>query len=97
MQQVNNSILLQSLTPEQLSDLIKSVFKSELDDFKKEFNNQTAKEELMSREQVIDFLQIDASTLVRYQNNGKVKVYKFAHKNFYKRSEILASLIQLKK
>jgi hypothetical protein len=97
MQQVNNSILLQSLTPEQLSDLIKSVFKSELEDFKKEFNNQTAKEELMSREQVIDFLQIDASTLVRYQNNGKVNVYKFAHKNFYKRSEILESLIQLKK
>ena len=57
MQQVNNSILLQSLTPELLSELIKSVFKSELEDFKKEFNNQTAKEDLMTREQVIDFLQ----------------------------------------
>ena len=97
MQQVNNSILLQSLTPEQLSELIKSVFKSELDDFKKEFNNQTANDDLMSREQVLDFLKIDASTLVRYQNNRKVKVYKFAHKNFYKRSEILSSLILLKK
>lgn len=97
MQQINNSILLQNLTPEQLTELITSVFRSQLEDLKKEFNNQTANDNLMSREQVLKFLQIDASTLVRYQNNGKVKVYKFGHKNFYKRDEILNSLTLLKK
>ncbi|UPQ80735.1 DNA-binding protein [Flavobacterium azooxidireducens] len=92
-----NSILLQNVSPETLTELIKEGVKSQLDDFKKDLLNQNAKEDLLSREQVLELLQINASTLWHWQNSNKIIVYKFANKNYYKRSEILESLTPLKK
>jgi len=90
------SILLQ-VSLEDLSQLIKNGIKSEFYDFKKELNNKTVKDDLMSREQVLELLQINPSTLWHWQNSKKIIVYKFANKNYYKRSEILESLKPLKK
>ena len=59
---MENSILLQNLSTEQLTDLIGNVFDTKLKDFQKNQNNQTANDDLMIREQVLDWLQIDAST-----------------------------------
>jgi hypothetical protein len=92
-----NAILLQNLSTEQLTDLIGNVFETKLKDFQKNQNTQTANDDLMSREQVLDFLQIDASSLWRWQNKGKIIVYKFANKCYYKRSELLATITPLKK
>ncbi|PQJ77113.1 helix-turn-helix domain-containing protein [Polaribacter glomeratus] len=94
---MNNSIILQNVSPERLTELIKDGVKSLLEDFKKESNNQTAKEDLMTREQVLELLQINPTTLWHWQNSKKIIVYKFANKNYYKRSEILESLQPLKK
>ena len=94
---MTNSILLQNVSSEQFTELMTNVFKTQLEDFKKELLNQTAKEELLSREQVLELLQINASTLWHYQNKGKIQVYKFANKCYYKRSELMNSLTQLKK
>ena len=88
-----NSILLQNVSPEQFTELITNVFRKELEDFKKEFTTQTENDDLMTRSQVLELLQINASTLWHYQNKGRITVYKFANKCFYKRSEVLAGLI----
>ena len=92
-----NSIVLQNVSPEALTKLIKEGVKSELDHFKKELDNQTAKDDLMTREQVLDLLQINASTLWHWQNKGKVIVYKFANKCYYKRTELMSSITPVKK
>jgi len=92
-----NSILLQNLTTEQLEYLIGNVFDAKFKDFKKEFNTQTANDDLMSREQVLELLQINASTLWHWQNKGRITVYKFSNKCYYKRSELLATITPLKK
>ena len=92
---MENSILLQNLSTEQLTDLIGNVFDTKLKDFQKNQNNQTANDDLMIREQVLDWLQIDASTLWRWQNKGKIIVYKFQNKCYYKRSELLATITPL--
>ena len=94
---MTNSILLQNVSPEQFTELITNVFKTQLEDFKKELVNQTAKENLLTREQVLELLQINSSTLWHWQNKGKIQVYKFANKCYYKRSELMNSLTQLKK
>jgi hypothetical protein len=94
---MTNSILLQNVSPETLTELIKEGVKSQLDDFKKELLNQTAKEDLLSREQVLELLQINSSTLWHWQNKGKIQVYKFANKCYYKRSELMNCLTPLKK
>ena len=92
-----NSILLQNVSPEQFTELITNVFKTQLEDFKKELVNQTEKENLLTREQVLELLQINSSTLWHWQNKGKIQVYKFANKCYYKRSELMNCLTQLKK
>lgn len=94
---MQNSILLQNLSPEQFTELITNVFKTQLEDFKKELVNQTEKENLLTREQVLELLQINSSTLWHWQNKGKIQVYKFANKCYYKRSELMNCLTPLKK
>ena len=94
---MTNSILLQNVSPEQFTELITNVFKTQFEDFKKELSNQNANDDLLSRDQVLELLQINASTLWHWQNKGRVIVHKFANKCYYKRSEIMASLIPLKK
>jgi hypothetical protein len=93
---MNNSILLQNLSPEDLSQLIKDGFKSLLSDFKKELN-KTDPDELLTREETCKFLQIDSSTLWHWTNKGKVLAYGIGNRRYYKKAELLNSLILLKK
>ena len=92
-----NSILLQNVSPEQFTELITNVFRKELEDFKKEFTTQTENDDLMTREQVLELLKINASTLWHWQNKGRITVYKFANKCYYKRSELMATITPLNK
>ena len=91
-----NSILLQNLDVEQLSKLMGDLFDVKLNEVLKKQNTQTENDDLMTREQVLELLQINASTLWHWQNKGRITVYKFANKCFYKRSEVLAGLIAKK-
>ncbi len=94
---MTNSILLQNVSPESLSELITNIFKTQLEAFKSEIQNQVTNDDLLSREQVLEMLQINASTLWHWQNKGKIIAYKFANKCYYKRSEIMATIQPLKK
>ncbi|SHM35820.1 helix-turn-helix transcriptional regulator [Flavobacterium xanthum] len=89
--------LIEHISSDKFLELIVFVFRKELEDFKKSFNTQTANDDLLSREQVLELLQINASTLWHWQNKGRITVHKFANKCYYKRSEIMESLIPLKK
>lgn len=89
---MTNSILLQNVSPEQFTELITNVFKEQLKDFKQQLNAKSDNDDLLSREQVLELLQINASTLWHWQNKGRINVYKFANKCYYKRSEIMSSI-----
>jgi hypothetical protein len=92
-----NSILLQNLSTEQLTDLIGNVFDTKFKDFQKSQSTQAENEDLLTRQQVLELLQINASTLWHWQNKGRVTVYKFANKCYYKRSELMATITPLNK
>ena len=94
---MTNSILLQNVSAESLTELITDIFKTQFDAFKNDFQNQAANDDLLSREQVLELLQINPSTLWHWQNKGKIIAYKFANKCYYKRSEIMATIAPLKK
>lgn len=94
---MTTSTILQNVSTEQLTELITNVFKSQLEDFKREFTTQTENDDLMTREQVLELLQINASTLWHWQNKGRITVYKFANKCYYKRSELMATITPLNK
>ena len=94
---MQNSILIQNVSPEQFTELLTNVFKTQLEDFKKEFTTQTENDDLMTREQVLELLQINASTLWHWQNKGRITVYKFANKCYYRRSELMNTITPLNK
>ena len=92
---MTNSILIQDVTPEALAELIKDGVKSQLDDFKKDFQTNNI-DELLTREQTCEFLQIDSSTLWHWTNKGRVLAYGIGNRRYYKKSELLESLKPLK-
>lgn len=93
---MTNSILLQNVSPEQFKELIKEGVKSQLEDFKKDFQTHNP-DELLTREQTCELLQIDSSTLWHWTNKGKVIAYGIGHRRYYKKAELLECLTPLKK
>lgn len=93
---MTNSILLQNVSPEDLTQLIKEGVKSQLEDFKNNLNTHNP-DELLTREQTCQLLQIDSSTLWHWTNKGKVKAYGIGNRRYYKKAELLESLTPLKK
>ncbi len=91
-----NTIILQGTTPEDLTALILKGIKSHFEDFKKDFKVKNS-DELLSRQQACEFLQIDSSTLWHWTNKGKVTAYGIGNRRYYKKEELLERLAPLKK
>lgn len=92
---MEKSILLHCLTPKELKEYIKEALKEELEDFKKNLN---LKEDdvLLTRAETCEFLKIDSSTLWHWTKKGKITCYGIANRRFYKKADILNSLVLLK-
>jgi hypothetical protein len=86
-----------STSPEELVELINDRVKVQLQHFKKEFQNKEADDELLTRGETCDFLKINSSTLWHWTNNKKVTAYGIGNRRYYKRSELMNCLTQLKK
>ena len=93
----NNAILLQTLTVEQLQQLIGTSVKNGILELQKELQSKDNSEELMTRDETCKFLKIDSSTLWAWTNNGKVKAYGIGARRYYKKTEIMECLTLLKK
>ena len=70
---MTTSILLQNVSTEDLKDLIKGSVKSQLDDFAKELKVHNP-DELLTREQTCEFLQVDSSTLYHWTKKVKLQL-----------------------
>ena len=93
----NNAILLQTLTVEQLQQLISTSVRNGILELQKELQSKDNSEELMTRDETCKFLKIDSSTLWAWTNNGKVKAYGIGARRYYKKSELMECLTLLKK
>lgn len=92
-----NAILLETLTVEQLQQLIGTSVKNGILELQKQLQEKDNSEELLTRDETCQFLKIDSSTLWAWTNNGKVKAYGIGARRYYKRSELLECLTLLKK
>lgn len=93
----SNSILIETLTVEQLQQLIGTSVKNGILELQKQLQSKDNSEELLTREETCQYLKIDSSTLWAWTNNGKVKAYGIGARRYYKRSELLECLTLLKK
>lgn len=88
---MTNSILLQNLSPELLTELIKESVKSQFEEFKKSFSFSNPNE-LLTREETCQFLKIDSSTLWHWTKKGKVIAHGISNRRYYKKTELLNAI-----
>jgi excisionase family DNA binding protein len=88
----SNQIIFDVLSKEELQDLIG---KSLEEVIKNNSKNIPPDQELLTREEACMLLKIDSSTLWRWTNKGKITAYGIGSRRFYKKEELLNSLIQL--
>lgn len=93
----SNSILIETLTVEQLQQLIGTSVKNGILELQKQLQDKDNSEELLTREETCKFLKIDSSTLWAWTNKGKVLAHGIGARRYYKRSELLECLTLLKK
>ena len=88
----SNQIIFDVLSKEELGDLIG---KSLEEVIKNNSKNIPPDQELLTREEACMLLKVDSSTLWRWTNKGKITAYGIGSRRFYKKEELLNSLIQL--
>ena len=88
----SNQIIFDVLSKEELEDLIG---KSLEEAFKNNLSNNPPDQELLTREQACTLLKVDPSTLWRWTHKGTVTAYGIGSRRFYKKEELLSSLIKL--
>ncbi|WP_167616992.1 helix-turn-helix domain-containing protein [Maribellus sediminis] len=81
-------------TPEQLQEAIIRGVKIEINKLQENFQPKQP-EELMTRNEVKDFLKVDLSTVHNWTKKGKLKSYGLGHRIYYKRSEVEQAILPL--
>ena len=87
-----NQIIFDVLSKEELQDLIG---KSLEEVIKNNSKNIPPDQELLTRDEACMLLKIDSSTLWRWTNKGKITAYGIGSRRFYKKEELMSSLIKL--
>ena len=94
---METQIILQGTTPEALVKLINENVKAQFLELKDSIINKNVNDNLLTRKQTCELLQIDSSTLWHWTNKGNVTAYGIANRRYYKRSELMEALTILKK
>ncbi|OJX30038.1 MAG: hypothetical protein BGO86_05710 [Chryseobacterium sp. 36-9] len=89
---MDKAIILQNLDKETLSQIVCESVRKELETVQNSKSNKDS-EELLTRAEVCELLKIDASTLWHWTNKGKINAYGISNRRYYKKSEILESLV----
>lgn len=88
----SNQIIFDVLSKEELQDLIG---KSLEEVIKNNSKNIPPDQELLTREETCKLLKVDSSTLWRWTNKGSIIAYGIGSRRFYKKQELMSSLIVL--
>jgi len=89
-------VTLIGITPEELQSSILEGVKTQLQDFKKNFEPKTPVEYL-GRSEVAKMLKVNITTIHNYTTKNILTSYQIGRRVLYKRSEVESAIIQLKK
>lgn len=90
----NNQIQLIQDPIEFKNSILQGV-KEEIGELKSSYQPKSP-EELLTRTETAELLKINISTLSNWTKQGKLKSYGIGNRVYYKRSEIMQSIIELK-
>jgi len=92
---MTKSTMLHDATPDELIEKISQKLQVQIDQLRAEFANPST--DLMTSKEVCEFLQIDHSTLWAWCKKGKIKKYGIGKRRYFKRGEIIESLVRIEK
>jgi excisionase family DNA binding protein len=92
---MGKSILLHSMTPEELKQIIKEVIQEELLEVRKQLEENDS-EVLLTRQETCEFLKISITTLWQWTKKGKIESYGIGNRVYYKKEDLLKSLVLLR-
>jgi hypothetical protein len=92
----NSITQLHSLSPQQLEEIVKRTVKGEVQLLQENFQPKTPIE-FLTRQQTVDLLHIDLSTLWSWTKSKKLTSYSIASRVYYKRTEIENAIVEIKK
>lgn len=87
-----NTIQFIQTSTEELTSAISKAVEVQLMQLKEQLLKKDANDELLTRKEACEYLQIDQSTLWHWTNKGKVTAYGIANRRYYKRSELVEAL-----
>ena len=88
----SKQIVFDVLTKDELKGIISNSIQEVIN---KNSVKEKKEEELLSREETSNLLKINLSTLWRWTKDGKLSAYGIGNRVFYKKDEILNSLIKI--
>lgn len=89
---------LQLITKQQLETVLSQYFDNRFKSLEKNILSKNANDEILTREQTANLLQINLSSLWAWTKAGKLRSYGVSGaRRYYKRSEVLEALILIKK
>lgn len=93
---MENSVLIEKVTQAQLIDVINQAVQKQFEELTREIHKVRDQEELLTREEAANLLKKNSSTLYLWTRKGKIPSYGIGNRVYYKRSEILDSLVKVK-
>jgi len=84
---MNNAILVNGITPQELTEAILNGFKNQIEELKKSYQPKEP-EEFLTRSETAKLLKISLVTVWQWSNDGLLKPYKFGNRTYFSRKEI---------
>ena len=88
----SKQIVFDVLTKDELKGIISNSIQEVI---KKSSVKEKKEEELLTRDEASNLLKINLSTLWRWTKDGKLNAYGIGNRVFYKKDELLKSLIKI--
>lgn len=91
---MESAIMLHNLTPSDLEELIRKVVSDQLEEFRKNLSTENP-DELLTRAEACSLLKVNLTTLWNWTKKGKIIAYGIGNRVYYKRGELMESLIRI--
>lgn len=88
----SSDVILVNLTIKELEELIQKAVSDGLNNLKKNTEESIKKDQLITRIQAANFLNISLPTLTKYVKKGKIPAHRIGNRILFKKFEILDSL-----
>jgi len=86
--------MLHNLSPVDLEQIIKETIKNQMEEFRRTLSIDTP-DVLLTRSEACSFLKINMTTLWNWSKKGKIISYGIGNRVYYKKSELLESLVRI--